>query len=47
MPNKKKRPQKDEKLQIFLKSGGRKGAEVDFNEILKRATKPTKGSKTK
>ncbi|HEY1645778.1 MAG TPA: hypothetical protein VGF75_05415 [Candidatus Saccharimonadales bacterium] len=39
MPNKKIQA-KDIKLKAFLKDGGRKGAESDFNTILKRAVKP-------
>jgi hypothetical protein len=39
MPNK-RRPGKDKQLQEFLKAGGRSGAEVDFDAILKRAVKP-------
>jgi hypothetical protein len=30
---------KDKKLQVLLKNGGRKGAQKDFNELLKRAIK--------
>jgi hypothetical protein len=37
---KKKLPQQDSNLKAFIKSGGRKNAETDFNEILKRAVKP-------
>ncbi|HUD06119.1 MAG TPA: hypothetical protein VMR18_04375 [Candidatus Saccharimonadales bacterium] len=37
---KKKPSQKDIELKEFIKAGGRKGAKVDFNEILKRAVKP-------
>lgn len=44
MPNK-KISEKDVQLKAFIKAGGRKGAEADFNEILKRATKPKKASK--
>jgi hypothetical protein len=39
MPNKKLSP-KDEQLKAALAAGGRKGAETDFNTILKRAIKP-------
>lgn len=41
MPNK-KLPSKDQDLKDFIKSGGRKGAEADFNAILKKAVKPVK-----
>ena len=33
-------PKKDTELKDFIKSGGRKNAEADFNDILKRAVKP-------
>lgn len=42
MPNKKPLL-KDKSLKDFLKSGGRKGAETDFNNILKKAVKPKGG----
>jgi hypothetical protein len=44
MPNK-KTPKRDTMLKAFIKSGGRKNAEADFNDILKRAAKP-KSDKT-
>jgi hypothetical protein len=44
MPDKKSKP-KDTELKAFIKSGGRSGAEADFNQILKRAVKPKKASK--
>lgn len=37
---------KDVELKTFIKSGGRSGAEVDFNKILQRAVKPTKDSRS-
>ena len=39
---KKKRPAKDKELAEFLKAGGRQGAEVDFDAILKKAVQPQK-----
>lgn len=42
--SKKKKLAKDQPLKDFIKSGGRKGAEADFNKILKRATKPKKAN---
>lgn len=45
---KKKPTKQDNALKAFIKSGGRKGAEDDFNTILKRAVKPkNKPSSTK
>lgn len=44
MPKKKNVPQ-DTKLKAFIKTGGRKGVEADFNQILKRATKPKRQAK--
>lgn len=45
---KKKPAKQDTSLKAFIKSGGRKGAETDFNTILKRAVKPkNKPSSTK
>ena len=44
MPEKKRKPQ-DTTLKAFIKSGGRTGAEADFNQLLKQATKPKKDSK--
>ncbi|MDQ5912707.1 MAG: hypothetical protein QG659_129 [Patescibacteria group bacterium] len=41
MPKKKKLP-KDQPLRDLLKAGGRKGAQADFNKILKRAVEPKK-----
>jgi hypothetical protein len=46
MPNK-KRPAKDAQLQEFLKTGGRSGAETDFDAILKRAAKSVPPKKPK
>ena len=46
MPNK-KRSAKDTQLQEFLKAGGRSGAEIDFDVILKRAAKPAQYKKPK
>jgi len=46
MPNR-KRPAKDTQLQEFLKAGGRNGAQVDFDAILKRAAKPAQPKKPK
>lgn len=43
---KKKILKKDEPLQDFIKSGGRSGAEADFDVILKHAVKPKKASKS-
>ena len=37
---------KDKPLKDFLKSGGRKGTESDFNSILRKAVKPNKSIKT-
>lgn len=37
MPNKKRTPKKDKKLQQWLKDGGREGAKKDFFTLLKRA----------
>ncbi len=42
---KKKKPLKDQPLQDLVKAGGRKGAEADFNKILKRAVEPKRASK--
>jgi hypothetical protein len=42
---KKTRPKRDIKLKNFIKTGGRQGAETDFDEILKLAVKPKKYSK--
>lgn len=39
---KKKRPAKDKELTDFLKAGGRKDAEADFDAILKKAVQPQK-----
>ncbi|HUD10347.1 MAG TPA: hypothetical protein VMR28_01595 [Candidatus Saccharimonadales bacterium] len=44
---KKKPSKKDNELKEFIKSGGRKGAEADFNEILKKAATPKKSTKPK
>jgi hypothetical protein len=44
---KKKTIKKDTELKDFIKSGGRKNAETDFNEILKKASKPKKHTKPK
>ena len=41
MPNK-KLSSKDQELKDFIKAGGRKGAEANFNAILKKAVKPVK-----
>ena len=38
---------KSKKLQLLLKNGGRKGAEEDFYELLKRATRFSKLVKKK
>ena len=37
---KKPRPAKDKELTDLLKAGGRKGAEADFDAILKKAVQP-------
>lgn len=42
---KKKKLSKDQPTHDFIKSGGRTGAEADFDAILKRAVKPKKTSK--
>lgn len=47
MPKSKKPVAGDTKLKAFIASGGRKGAEADFDAILKRAAKPNKDSKPK
>jgi hypothetical protein len=39
---KNKTPKTDNKLKAFLKGGGRKNAEADFDTILKKAVKPNK-----
>lgn len=44
MSDKKSKP-KDTELKAFIKSGGRTGAETNFNQILKRAVKPSKPAK--
>ncbi len=44
---KKKTIKKDAELKYFIKAGGRKNAETDFNEILKKASKPKKDTKPK
>lgn len=44
MPDKKPKP-KDSELKAFIKAGGRKGVEADFNELLKKASKPNKKTK--
>ena len=44
---KKKTIKKDTDLKEFIKSGGRNNAEVDFNEILKKASKLKKDTKPK
>jgi len=44
MPDKKSKPH-DTELKAFIKSGGRTGAEADFNQLLKQATKPKKDNK--
>ncbi len=43
---KKKIIKQDVELKAFIKAGGRKGAESDFNELLKRAAKPKKDNKS-
>ena len=47
MPKNKKPVAGDAKLKAFITSGGRKGAEADFDAILKRAAKPARDSKPK
>jgi len=39
-------PKQDLRLKTFIKAGGRKDAETDFNQLLKRAVKPKEASKS-